>query len=77
MATEREQLLELMFGARDRYRTARATIREWRDEKTVDEVRERFGASELHRQVFGPPKPPKAAESPPHERGDFERIWKV
>jgi hypothetical protein len=34
MATESEQLVELLFGAKDSYRTARATIREWRDERT-------------------------------------------
>jgi hypothetical protein len=38
MVPESERLLDLMFGAKDRYRTARATIREWRDERTADEV---------------------------------------
>jgi hypothetical protein len=73
MATESERLLELMFGAKDRYRTARATIREWRDERTADELRERFSETEWYREVFGPPRP----QSSPHERGDFERIWRV
>lgn len=76
MTTEGEQLLGLLFGAKDRYRTARATIREWRDEKTADEVRRRFSETELHREVFGPPSP-QASEHSPHKREAFERIWKV
>ncbi|HJQ29788.1 MAG TPA: hypothetical protein VJ827_10625 [Rubrobacter sp.] len=74
MATESERLLDLMFGAKDRYRTAHATIREWRDERVADEVRERFSETELYREVFGLPEPGTAR---PGERGDFERIWKV
>ena len=73
MATESERLLELMFSARDRYRTARANIREWRDERTADDLRERFSETELYREVFGPPSPQRS----PHERGDFQRIWRV
>ena len=75
MPTEREQILELMFGAKDRYRTARAIIREWRDEKTVAEVRERFYASEAYRRTFG--HEAGTLGPPRHETEDFKRIWKV
>ena len=75
MPTEREQILELMFGAKDRYRTARAIIREWRDEKTVAEVRERFYASEAYRRTFG--HEAGTLGPPRYETEDFERIWKV
>ncbi len=74
MATERERILELIFGAKKRYRTARATIREWRDEKTADEVRERFSASQAYHNMFGPPSPPPAEST---SREDLERIWRV
>jgi hypothetical protein len=73
MTTESERLIDLMFGAKDRYRTARATIREWRDERTADELRERFSETELYRELFGPPR----LQTSPHEGGDFERIWRV
>ena len=71
MVPESERLLDLMFGAKDRYRTARATIREWRDERTAEWVRERFSRTELYREAFGPPGPS------PRKRGDYERTWRV
>lgn len=75
MPTESERILELMFGAKERYRTARATIREWRDEKTVTEVRERFATSEAYRKTFGH----EAGEYDPprYENEEFERVWRV
>ena len=72
---EREQILELMFGAKGRYRAARATIREWRDEKTVSEVRERFAASEAYRRTFG--HEPGDYKPPRYETEEFERNWEV
>jgi hypothetical protein len=75
MATECERALELMFGAKERYRTARATIREWRDEKTVFEVRERFYASEAYRRTFG--HEPGDRKPSRYETEEFERVWRV
>ena len=77
MIHNREELLRLIYGARERSRTARATIRDWRDERTADEVRERFGRSELYREVFGrATKPPRDRPSR-REPEDFERVWRV
>lgn len=75
MTTDREQLLELMLGAKGRYRTARAVIREWRDERTVAEVRERFYASAAYRWTFG--HKPGDPTPPQHEVAEFERTWRV
>lgn len=75
MPTESERVLELIFGAKERYRTARATIREWRDGKIVSEVRERFHASAPYRRTFGhEPGDPTPSR---YETEDFERIWRV
>jgi hypothetical protein len=75
MAMKREQILELMFGAKERYHTARATIREWRDEKTAAEVRERFAASEAYRRTFG--HGPGDSSPSRYETEEFERTWRV
>jgi hypothetical protein len=42
MATESERLLDLMFGAKDRYRTARATIRHRRRGDLATEAEHRY-----------------------------------
>lgn len=77
MLYDREELLRFVYRARERFVTARATIRDWRDERTADEMRERFGESELYRQVFG--RPPKLHQDEPsrHEPENFERVWRI
>lgn len=64
-----------MYGASGQFTTVRATIREWRDEKTVYEVRERMFASDAYRRTFGPPG--SSVNSAHSKREDFERAWRV
>lgn len=71
-----QEILRFIHGSGGRFVTARATVREWRDEKTAGEVRGRFSATEAYRRSFGPPRS-RAAEPSQHERGNFERIWRV
>ena len=73
MLADREELLRLMHGAPGRFTTARTTVREWRDEETADEVRERVSASEAYRRIFSLPSEP----GPPTRGDEFERIWRV
>ncbi len=72
---DRRRLLRLMRGASENFVTARATIREWRDEKTVDEVRERIAETEAYRRIFGPPE--QRGGGLREDRGEFERTWRV
>ena len=72
---DRENPLNFMRGARERFVTVRATIREWRDEKTVDEVRERMAETEAYSEIFGPPEHRKNAYH--RETKDFVRTWRV
>lgn len=76
MPPSQKELLRFIFGARERFVTARATIREWRDDRIADEVRKRFSGSKLYRRVFGPTGP-RTSEPSWQEREDFERIWRV
>ena len=75
MLADREELLRLMHGAPGRFATARATVREWRDEETVDQVRERTSGSGADRRSLGPLAEPQTPAPSRHE--EFERIWRV
>ncbi len=75
MSADRDELLRLMRGASERYATARATIREWRDERAAGELRERIAKTEAYRRVFGPPEKRESHLHPDQE--NFERTWRV
>ena len=75
MSEEHGELLEFMRGASERYVTARATIREWRDEKTADKADERAAETEAYRRLFGPPE--NRGEALPQHREDFEQTWRM
>lgn len=64
-----------MYGAPGRFTTARATIREWRDEATADEVRERSSGTGAHSRSLGSPGEPRMPAA--SRREDFERTWRV
>ena len=70
-----EEFLKLMYGARGRFVTAHATVREWRDEMTADDVLVRMSASEAYHKIFGPPK--SQGQGFPRKNGKSERTWRV
>lgn len=75
MNADREKMLRLMRGASERFTTARATIREWRDEKAVDEVRKRIAEANAHRRLYG--FSAGSEKGRPQDQRYFEQIWRV
>lgn len=75
MSGDRKELQRLMRGAHERFVTARATIREWRDERVADEVRERLAETEAHRRIFSTPETRR--DNIPQDQMEFEQTWRV